>query len=195
MSRRERGINTKPQRARSRFNAAMGSGSVRTTRIIIKSPTAFVHRLKATKGKSDQRILAAQYRRKTRTGLFLLRNVLARAPLAKSTTKPATRSPAKICASRGLPSRYCSGESAGATPSHCETIRDALIDSQATGIQRAKDTRDLRSRSNRKSARMIEPKTAVAVLGDIHHLLEHATDGKGEVIGDLERCRKRPLRP
>src|SRR5437879_2036255 len=101
-------------------------------------------------------------------------------------------------ASSGLPSTYSSADSTDSTPpSHRETARDALIDSHTTGIQRAEDTSDLLSRSNSKSARMKNPQTTVAMLGDIYNLLKRARDKKREVIQfltlrQIQSCTTRP---
>src|SRR5271167_3765685 len=103
-----------------------------------------------------------------RSGTFARRNTLTRRLLATSTIKPAAKSPEKMSASRGLPSRACSGVSPATPPNHCETHRDAQIDSHTTGIHRAEDTRDVLSRSNKKSVRTKKAHRLAAVLEDIH---------------------------
>src|SRR5437867_1408426 len=75
----------------------------------------------------------------------------------------------------------------GATPNQCETDRDAAIESHTTGIQRAEDTRDWPSRSNRNSARITAPQRTVAILGGTYNLPMRARDTKCEVSVSQER--------
>src|SRR5215475_8211648 len=104
MNRTDNGKMRKPTLVTTRFRAAHGSDSVKMTRTIPRSPSALIHRLKATKGKSDQTMLTAQNEKYNKIRPFFLSNDRTLAFLAMSTTRVATNRKVNAHMSNGLPS-------------------------------------------------------------------------------------------
>ena len=85
---------------------------------------------------------------KRMSGLFSrkIAATLARRCPPSKTAKPTTRREAKTAASKEFPSSKPLTVSSPNPASHCETMRDAQIDNQITGTQRALDIRKSRPR-------------------------------------------------
>ena len=70
MNRIDNGKRKKPIRVRIHLRAANGSDSARMMRTISTSPSALIHRLRVTKGKSDQITLTRQNEKYARIRIF-----------------------------------------------------------------------------------------------------------------------------
>jgi hypothetical protein len=171
----EKGNNRKPVRAMRRLVAAAGSTSVVTTRTITRSPQLLIQCRNAMPGNSDHIVLRAQYAKNQTRGWFAWSNLVTRGPLRTSTSSPLTRSARKMDELMGLDSAYSSVETdgkesqgVGVDCSHPVTGRDPAIRNQMTGIHRAFEARDFRSRSRKNSPAVPATTKMVTIVGDIN---------------------------
>jgi hypothetical protein len=81
-------------------------------------------------------------------GLFFRKIAATRSRRSRpsKTAKPTIRRTAKTAASKEFPCSKLLSVASPTPPSHCETMRDAQIDTHITGTQRAVDIRESRSR-------------------------------------------------
>src|SRR5258708_6991273 len=104
MNRIDNGKRKKPIRVRMHLRAANESDSTRMTRTISTSPSALIHRLNVTKGKSDQRTLARQNEKYTRIRGFFRSIAPTLALFLHSTISAANCRKIVKFLSKGLPS-------------------------------------------------------------------------------------------
>ena len=120
------------------------------------------------------------------SGLFSRKIVATRTRRSRPSkaTKPTTRRDAKNAASKELPCSKSLFVASPTPPSHCETMRDAQIDTQATGIQRAGDIRESRSRFKKYSVRLNKQQSDVAMAAGIYFILKRALQSRDEAVCD-----------
>src|ERR1700722_7778058 len=104
MNRIDKGKRKKPSRVRRHLRAPNRSDSANMTRTISTSPSALTHLLKATKEKSDQRMLTRQKEKYTRIRGFFRSIAPTLALFLHSTTKAANCRTMATFLSKGLPS-------------------------------------------------------------------------------------------
>src|SRR6266446_9178695 len=120
--------------------AAIGSASDRTTRIIIRLPSALNHLFKATPEKSDQTTLIPQYKKNKKSHGFSLNHRVQCSFLLCNMNTAMIISTIRRVLSMKLPSSMFAPNAIGLELSHKVIGLDATVTNQIRGIHRASET-------------------------------------------------------